>query len=167
MTIFQRLFHSLNHHDVKYLVAGGIAVNLYGIERATADVDIIVHLEKENLLKFVQVAEDLALKPKAPVKLHDFIDPEKRRSWIADKAMMVFSLYDTKNPFFLLDVFVESPFNFEDVYKKRKDLTFEDTTIPVVPIKTLVEMKQGSDRPQDRADIYYLKRIEKDWEDEE
>lgn len=56
--------------------------------------NIIVHLEKENLLKFVQVVEELGLKPKSPVKLNDFIDPEKRRSWIADKAMTVFSLYD-------------------------------------------------------------------------
>jgi len=29
------------------MVAGGIAVNLYGIERATADIDIIVNLEKK------------------------------------------------------------------------------------------------------------------------
>jgi len=37
MEIFSRLFDSLNKGGVEYLVCGGIAVNLYGIERATAD----------------------------------------------------------------------------------------------------------------------------------
>jgi len=143
------------------MVAGGIAVNLYGIERATADIDIVVNLEKRNLSKFIRVAKKLGLKPKVPVTLNDFTDSEKRKSWIVDKGMMVFSLYDTKNPFFLIDIFVEVPFDFDEVYKQRKRIKFEDTIIPVVPIKTLIEMKKKSGRPQDRADVFYLKNFSK------
>jgi len=141
------------------MVAGGIAVNLYGIERATADIDIVVNLEKNNLSKFIRVAKKLGLKPKVPVTLDDFTDSEKRKSWIADKGMMVFSLYDTKNPFFLIDIFVEVPFDFDGVYKQRKKIRLEDTIIPVVPIKTLIGMKEKSGRPQDRADVFYLKNF--------
>lgn len=148
------------------MIAGGIAVNLYGIERATADIDVILKLDKENLLKFVSIAKKLGLKPKVPVKLDDFIDSEKRESWIKDKGMTVFNLYDSKNPFFLLDIFVEIPFNFEEVYKKRKKIKFEDTIIPVIPIKELIEMKEKSNRPQDIADVYYLRKIMKQWKDE-
>jgi len=79
MELFKKLFSSLNRASIRYMVAGGIAVNLYGIERATADVDIILDLEKGNSLKFVKVAERLRLKPKIPVKLEDFIDSEKRK----------------------------------------------------------------------------------------
>ena len=143
------------------MVAGGIAVNLYGIERATADIDIIVNLEKKNLSQFIRVAKKLGLKPKVPVTLDDFTDSEKRKSWIEDKGMLVFSLYDTKNPFFLIDIFVEVPFDFDEVYKQRKKIKFEDTIIPVVPIKTLIEMKEKSGRPQDRADVFYLKIFSK------
>ncbi len=46
MELFKELFASLNRARVKYMVAGGIAVNLYGIERATDDIDIVVELEK-------------------------------------------------------------------------------------------------------------------------
>ena len=143
------------------MVAGGIAVNLYGIERATADIDIVVNLEKKNLSKFIRVAKKLGLKPKVPVTLNDFADSEKRKNWIVDKGMMVFSLYDTKNPFFLIDIFVKVPFDFDEVYKQRKRIKFEDTIIPVVPIKTLIEMKEKSGRPQDRADVFYLKNFSK------
>jgi hypothetical protein len=87
MQLFKKLFSSLNKATIKYMVAGGIAVNLYGIERATADLDIALELEEGNLLRFINVAEKLGLRPKIPVKLGDFIDPEKRRSWRMDKGV--------------------------------------------------------------------------------
>lgn len=167
MDIFRRLFDSLNKESVKYLVGGGIAVNLYGIERATADIDIILKLDKKNLLRFINVAKELGLKPKISVKVEDLIDEEKRKDWIVNKGMTVFSLYDPKNLFFLLDIFVEAPFNFDEVYKRRKKIKFMATVINVVPIDDLIKMKENSDRPQDRADIFYLTKIVKEWKDEE
>jgi hypothetical protein len=166
MELFKDLFSSLNQASIKYMVAGGIAVNLYGIERATADVDIVLELEKGNLSKFIRVAKKLGLKPKIPVKLDDFIDPERRKGWIMDKGMMVFSLYDPKNPFFLIDIFTEIPFDFDEVYRQRNRISFENIVIPVVPIKKLIAMKEESDRPQDRADVFYLKKIMLRWKDE-
>lgn len=163
MDIFKRLFDSLDKESVKYLVGGGIAVNLYGIERATADIDIILKLDKENLLRFIDVAKELGLKPKIPVKVEDLMDEEKRKDWIVNKGMTVFSLYDPKKPFFLLDIFVDVPFNFDEVYKKRKKIKFMDTIIHVVPIDDLIKMKEKSDRAQDRADIFYLRKILKEW----
>lgn len=166
MELFKELFASLNRARVKYMVAGGIAVNLYGIERATADIDIVLELEKGNLSQFIKVAKKLGLKPKIPVKLDDFVNPENRKSWRMDKGMMVFSLYDPKNPFFLIDLFTEIPFDFDEVYKQRRRIKFKDTILPVVPIKELIAMKEKSDRPQDRADVYYLKKIMNEWKDE-
>jgi hypothetical protein len=166
MQLFKKLFSSLNKATIKYMVAGGIAVNLYGIERATADLDIALELEEGNLLKFINVAEKLGLRPKIPVKLVDFIDPEKRRNWRMDKGMLVFSLYDPKNPFFLIDIFTEIPFDFDAIYKQRKKVKFENIFIPVVPIKELIAMKEKSDRVQDRADVFYLKKIMDGWKDE-
>ena len=131
MEIFKRLFSSLNSESLRYMVVGGIAVNLYGIERATADIDVVVRLDKENLLRFVGIAKKLGLKPKLPVKLEEFVDADKRKEWVENKGMTVFSLYDARNPFFLLDVFVETPFDFDEVHKQRKKIKFEDTVIPV------------------------------------
>ena len=146
------------------MVAGGIAVNLYGIERATADIDIVVKLEEKNLAKFVQAAKRLGLKPKVPVALDEFISAEKRKHWMETKGMVVFSLFDPKSPFFLLDIFIEIPFDFDSVYKERRKMKLDNTTVPVVPIETLIEMKEKSGRPQDKADTFYLKKIIEDWD---
>lgn len=167
MEIFSKLFSSLNREAVKYMVAGGVAVNLYGLERATADIDVVLKLDEENLPRFINAVRGIGLKPKVSVKLEDFADEDKRKGWVRNKGMTVFSLYDPKNPFFLLDIFVEMPFDFNEVYRRRKTIRFGDITIPVVSIKDLIGMKEKSDRLQDRADVFYLKKIMEGWKDEE
>ena len=89
MKLFKRLFLALNEESVEYLVGGGIAVNLYGIERATADIDIILNLETENTLKFANVAKNLSLQPRIPVTLDDFLDASTRKAWADSKDMVV------------------------------------------------------------------------------
>jgi hypothetical protein len=162
MELFKKIFSALNQERVKYMVAGGIAVNLYGIERATADLDIVVLLEGTNLTKFISVAKQLGLKPKTPVQMEDFLNPDKRHAWVTEKGMKVFSLFDPKNPFFLIDVFTEVLFDFDEVYKKRKKIRLENITIPLIPLNTLIEMKRGTGRLQDETDVFYLERIKKD-----
>lgn len=163
---FFKLFSALNKKKVRYLVAGGVAVNLYGIERATGDIDIVVHLEQHNLEKFVEVMKELGFRPKIPVKLEYLLSNKIREEWIREKGMKVFSVYDPQNPYFLLDVFVEEPFDFDKVYEERKSIKAGNVRIPLVPIKRLIEMKKKVGRPQDIADVYYLRKIEKEWGDE-
>jgi len=166
MEIFSRLFDSLNKGGVEYLVCGGIAVNLYGIERATADIDLAVRLDEENLKAFVRVVKQLGLKPKMPVRTEEIINAEKRREWLRDKDMVVFSLYDEKTPFFLLDVFIEDQFDFQSIYQRRHEIRLGDIAIPLTPIDVLIKMKEKTGRPQDRADVFYLKKIMEEWKDD-
>lgn len=165
MEIFKRLFDSLNKGGVEYLVCGGIAVNLYGIERATADVDLALRLDEENLNAFVRVVNQLGFKPKMPVRTEDLLNAEKRGGWIKEKEMVVFSVYDPKTPFFLLDVFIEDQFDFRSVYQRRREIMLGDTIIPLTPIDVLIAMKEKTGRPQDRADVFYLKKILEEWKD--
>ncbi|MBI5886068.1 MAG: nucleotidyl transferase AbiEii/AbiGii toxin family protein [Deltaproteobacteria bacterium] len=166
MTDFISLFAALNKGAVRYLVTGGIAVNLYGIERATADIDLFVGLDEKNLKKFISVAKELGLKPKVPVALDDFADKDKRDAWEREKNMMVFSLFDPKTPFFLLDVFIKEPLDFEKAYEARKVMKAGNVNIPVISLPDLIDMKKAADRPQDVADVFYLSKILKDWKDE-
>jgi hypothetical protein len=160
MMSFLDLFAALNSKAVQYLVAGGWAVNLYGIERATGDLDLVVYLEQHNLEKFIEVMEQFRFKPKAPVAMKEFISEEKRREWREEKGMMVFSFFDPQNPFVLLDVFIDSPFDFKLVYPVRSTIRAGKTEIPVVPLATLIEMKEQAGRPQDLSDLYYLKQLQ-------
>jgi len=44
----QSVFASFQKNDVKYLVIGGIAAVLYGVPRATFDLDVLIEATEDN-----------------------------------------------------------------------------------------------------------------------
>lgn len=95
--IYEEIFRRLNEEKVDYIVVGGIALVLHGVVRLTADLDLIVKLQSDNLAKFISVMKEMNFKPKVPVKAEDFIDPVNRQTWIEEKGMRVFSFYVLRN----------------------------------------------------------------------
>lgn len=141
------------------MVIGGVAINLYGIERMTADLDLIVGLEEGNLKRFVSVMNKLGYKPKVPVKAEDLISIAKGQEWVKKKDMKVFSFYHPKHPFRLIGILIEIPFDFDNAYKKRVKIKTHNTMTLLANMDTLITLKQLSGRPQDKADIYHLQKI--------
>ncbi len=70
------LISSLARHKVDYLLIGGLAVSLHGVERATMDVDIIVAMNPDNLASLIEAAKELKLSPVLPVPLESLRDLE-------------------------------------------------------------------------------------------
>jgi len=58
----------------------------------------------------------LGLKPRAPVDAFQFCDPAARRIWIETKGMRVFSLWDPEQPMCEVDLFVETPIPFDELW---------------------------------------------------
>lgn len=80
---YEEVFRALNRQGVRYLVVGGVAVNLLGVPRMTKDLDLMLDLEDDNLKRFVSAAKELGYRPRAPVSLDEFEDAAKRASWRA------------------------------------------------------------------------------------
>lgn len=156
---YEKLFRTLNRARVKYLVAGGVAVNLHGIERMTRDIDIMVSFDAGNLKRFFSAIRRLGLRPKVPVRLEDFANAKLREQWRKEKNMLVFSLWDPREPFFLLDVMTEVKLDFDQAYLRRTRVRVGALVVPVLSRQDLIVSKEGTGRPQDRADVYHLKRI--------
>src|SRR5262247_4423233 len=49
----------LNRHRVRYLLAGGVAANLHGSVRATADVDVLVPKDPRNTERLLAALAEL------------------------------------------------------------------------------------------------------------
>jgi|SRR3989338_1958086 len=160
---YEKLFSALNKKKVKYAVVGGIAVNLYGIERATHDLDLLLAMDEENLLKTILVFKKLGYRPKVPVRLEDFANKQIREKWIKEKNMIVFSYIDFKNPYILIDIVISSFLKFEDAAKNINILTARDKKIkvPVISIDDLIKMKKQARRARDISDIEMLKKAKK------
>jgi len=87
--------------------------------RLTVDLDIMLDLSRENVMKFLSVMEGLGYKPKVPVNAEDFADPETRKGWMEEKNMRVFSFINLEKPAHIIDVFVENPMDFEEAYGQK------------------------------------------------
>lgn len=159
--LYERIFRALEKHKVRYLVIGGIAVNLHGFTRATADLDLFVALDEENLREFIKAVKGLGLRPRVPVSLDDLADAAKRKDWIENKHMKVFTLNNPKDNREQIDMMVVNDIDFEKAYKNKTTVFVGDVKITIAGIKELIEMKKIAGRAKDKIDIEELKEIEK------
>jgi len=156
---FFDLFKKLEKSRIRYLVVGGIAVNLHGIERPTKDLDLVVYLQSANLLRFLGLMTRLGYRPKVPVKATDFADAKNRADWIKHKNMIVFSFYHSQDMMKVIDVFVKHPIPFGAAYKRRILIKAGKIKIPVMGISDLIKLKRKAGRLQDKSDIMALKTV--------
>jgi hypothetical protein len=158
---YENVFRTLQKNHIRYAVAGGVALVLHGVVRFTADLDLIVDLDPENLRLFVDAMTELGYRPRNPVKAENFLDPEIRKGWKRDKNMEVFSFVDPTQPMTLIDVFIEEKIPFQEIMKELVPVTAKDILIPVVSLRHLKRLKQAAGRPQDLADIEAIEAMEK------
>ncbi len=156
----QTIIQALNEADVRYLVVGGLAVVAHGHVRFTADVDLVLDLEEENLRRAMEVFASLGFRPRAPVPLRQFADSEVRQRWIRDKGLTVFSLFSDSHPLTEVDLFVADPFGFDEVYARRVTMAVAPgVEATFVGLSDLLAMKKAAGRPQDLADIEQLEDL--------
>lgn len=154
------LFRKLEDAGVRYLVVGGIAVNLHGVNRLTHDIDLMLALDSENLGRFVSVAKRYSFKPVVPVKVEDLADAEKVRDWVENKHMLAFGLRPQNPTEPIVDILVKSPIDFEAAYKRRVVADVQGQKVPVASIADIITMKTGTGRAKDQDDIAMLRRLE-------
>ena len=162
---FAALVSALHQAGVRYLIAGGLAVNAHGYLRFTKDVDVVVQLVPGNIERAFAVLGDLGYRPLVPVTAAQFADAPTREKWIRDKGMQVLQFWSDVHRETPVDMFVHEPFEFENEYRRSLAKPLGRIEVRFVTIPTLIRMKQAADRQQDRIDIEYLrKRLEDDGE---
>lgn len=159
--LYEALFRGLQSARVRYLLVGAVAINLHGVPRMTADLDLMVDLAEPNLRTFVQTMTLLGYKPRVPVGAEEVLDPAKRREWKEQKSMIVFTWLHPARPYEEVDMFLENPIEFGAAYANRKNANVGDMTIPLADVPDLIALKSLSNREQDRSDIEALRKIQR------
>jgi hypothetical protein len=156
---FEIIFKALADARVRYLTVGGVAVVLHGSARFTADLDLVIDLEPENLRGALGALAALDYRPRAPVQLLDFADPVKREDWMTNKGLTLFSLWSPSHPATEVDLFVQHPFPFDDAFRRALHADLGMTTALVVARDDLIAMKAAVGRPKDIEDVRALSLI--------
>jgi hypothetical protein len=94
---FDVLVRALDKAGVRYLVAGGLAVNAHGYLRFTRDVDLVLQLAPENIASAFGALEGIGYRP-------------------LDREMTELTFWCDRHRDTPVDVFVTGPFDFDEEY---------------------------------------------------
>ncbi len=158
----EAIVRALNDAQVRYLIVGGLAVIAHGYERLTRDVDLVIALERDNIIRGLRALESIDYHMSVPISPEQFAEPALREKWRAEKNMVVLKLWSDAHRRTPIDVFIYEPFGFDREYASaRRELILGSLNAPVVGYDALLTMKREAGRPQDLADIADLERLQK------
>ena len=159
LAAFEAIVTALRDAGVRYLVAGGMAVNAHGYLRLTYDVDLVIQLRPNNIRPAFDALAGLGYRPTVPVTAEQFADEAHARR-IREKGMQVLNFQSDLHRPFTVDVFVTEPFDFDREYEAAmQGEVAPGLTVRFVSIPALIAMKQLANRPRDLDDIEHLRLI--------
>lgn len=160
MIIYEDVIRAFQQQKVRYVLVGGIAVNLLGSLRSTADMDILLEMSDENLATAVKILKKTGYRVKQPVDPLGLADKTTREYWIKKKHMKAFNFYK-EDGLSEVDIIINTPVTFEEAQKGLLRVKSGNLTIPVISIDNLIMMKKNTGRNIDKLDIEELKKIKK------
>jgi len=156
---FGSALEALERAQARYVVVGGLAVILHGHLRGTATIDLVIELAPDNCRRALDALAGIGLRPRLPVDMQQFADPEIRRDWVENRNMMVFQLWNPEVPGRSIDIFVREPFGFDELWSQSVLREVQGVPVRIASIAHLVAMKRSAARPRDLDDIAALEQI--------
>ena len=127
----QSVLASFQKHEVKYLVIGGIAAVLYGVPRATFDLDILIEPTRENAQRLLDAMTNAGLGSASLTTADEIIS--KEITIFTDRVR--------------LDVQTSTPgLRFEDAWNRRVTMTYEGQSFEVVSLADLIASQRAAGR---------------------
>ena len=135
------VFSSFQKYQVKYLVIGGIASVLYGVPRATFDLDILIEATPDNAKRLLDALED------AHLGTATLTSPEE----LLAHEITVF------NDQVRIDVQTFTPgIKFENAWGNRNTIEYQGRNFFVVSKEDLIASKRAAGREKDLEDVRLL-----------
>jgi hypothetical protein len=147
--------------EVRFVVAGGVAAVLHGVERLTLDLDIALQMTSSNLENFLTVMKEFSLTPRVPVAPEVLLDPSAVRRIVEEKHAVVFTFHDVDRPLYHVDVFLTENLSYNALAVDSIVFPVEGREVHLVSLSKLIELKEQIDppRPKDEMDLKELRRV--------
>ena len=137
----QNVFESFQKNDVKYVVIGGIAAVLYGVPRATFDLDVLIEATTENAERLLRAMTEAGLGTAALTTVEEILANEI--TIFTDRIR--------------LDVQTSTPgISFKEAWGRRVTMSYKGQTLEVVSLADLLASKRAAGRDVDLADVQIL-----------
>lgn len=156
------ILNVLYKKKIKYLIVGGLAVNLHGVPRVTQDIDIIISMDEDNISTLIESLKELGYIPRLPVDPKGLINPLIVRDWIEKRNLKAFTFYNKKDNFKEIDIVLSHPLTFDQAYQNKIVKKVEKIKINLIAIEDLITMKNSAGRKQDLSDVKLLKKLKEE-----
>ena len=135
------VFESFQKHDVKYLVIGGIAVVLYGVPRATFDLDILVEATRENACRLLDALREAGFGTATLTNADEILSNEI--TIFKDRVR--------------IDVQTKTPgIPFKDAWDRKNVMAYQGQRFYITCLQDLIASKRAAGRPVDLEDVRLL-----------
>jgi hypothetical protein len=158
------LLQDFANASVKFVVCGGVACVLHGVERSTYDLDVAVDFGSENLKRIIEVTKKHNLIPRIPEPVENLLSKEKRQEWVEKKGALVYTFVSNMNPL-QIDIFLKYPIDFENLYNNSDKMKIGNTEFLISSKEDLVFAKKNIEPIRDK-DLIDIKELEKIIQDE-
>lgn len=164
MTHLREIILALADADVDFVIGGGVACVLQGVERFTMDLDIAINLTPENLKRFVVVMNEQHLTPRVPVPPDALLNPDTVKMMVEEKHALVFTFIDVNNPMRHVDVFLRDDLSYGVLNRHADKIDLSGRSIKIVTRQKLLAIKEAIVplRDKDQLDIAALRRMIRD-----
>ncbi len=156
MADYQSILREFHERKLRYLIVGGVAVNLHGYPRFTNDIDILLALDHDNLALMAEIMECMGYQQRLPISIQELDDERRVLTLMKEKGLIAYSFIHAKEPQFNIDVLVGASIEFEKFSSHKIIAEAWGLPIPVVSINDLISMKQNSEREKDVQDVAAL-----------
>ena len=146
---FLEIIDSLEKEKVDYVLIGGFAMVLYGMPRATQDIDIFIKHREENIERLQKALFTI------------FNNKDVFEITFSELKKYPVIRYGAEEGYYV-DILanIGSAFSFEDLI--FEELTVEGHKIKIASVETLYKLKEKTLRAIDKSDLLFLKQILED-----
>lgn len=146
LDLTKRVLAALELHGVRYVIFGAVALNLHGLARFTAGLDLFIEPTAENVERLRNALKTAVDDPA--------IDEISTEDLLGDYPAVQ---YNPPDATFHIDILTRlgDAYGFADLKVER--IALDELTVSVVTPQTLYEMKRDTVRLKDKADARALK----------
>lgn len=144
------IWKGLRKNDVKYITIGGFAVNIYGYNRNTGDLDILIEDSAENRKALRIAFKEIGIGDFESIETMQFIPGWT--DFTLDFGLRLDVMTSIKG--------LEDK-DFTELLKDATIVMIEDVSVNFIDYKNLIIAKKATNRLKDQLDIEELNKVNK------
>ena len=141
------LYASFDSHNVRYLVIGGVAAIMHGVNRTTVDVDVLIEATPENAAAALHALGEIGLGTAFLTTPEELLSQQV-------------TIFEDILP---VDIHTQTAgITFGEAWKRRRVEMLHGVPVSIVSLQDLIASKETAGRPQDLEDAEALRQLLQD-----